>query len=201
MRSTFTFLSETAQSGPYSLIYNDSGRLNGRTDSREASLIYIPANRDEINLVDRVFDPEEGLVTADEQWAALDRFLSTNPQTKDRRGDYAVRNGAFGPWSTVVDFRFVQDIGLGKSKNRLQLTFDAFNITNLINEDWGRREFIGSSQQILNFVSFVPGTNEPTFSFDPSRIDEDGELRKGFDDRGIQSSRFQGQVGIRYIFE
>ena len=195
LATTLTLVSETAQSRPYSLIYNDSGRLNGRTDSRERSLVYLPSNASELNFVD------DGDVSAAAQQAAFQTFLDNLDYDTDGEG-YAERNGARGPWNTVLDLRFVQDIPLG-GKNRLQLTFDAVNVTNLINEDWGRRNFIPSQFELLDFAGFVEGTLEPTYRFDIDSIDEDGniDISDFFDDRGFQSSRFQGQVGIRYIFE
>lgn len=195
LATTLTLVSETAQSRPYSLIYNDSGRLNGRTDSRERSLVFLPANANQLNFVDA------GDVSAAEQQQAFQRFLDNINYDTDGEG-YAERNGARGPWNTIIDLRFVQDIPLA-GKNRLQLTFDAVNVTNLLNEDWGRRSFIPSQFELLDFRGFIDGTLEPTYSFDVESIDADGniDISDFFDDRGFQSSRFQGQVGIRYIFE
>lgn len=192
--TTLTLVSETAQSRPFSFIYNDSGRLNGRTDSRERSLIYIPANTGEMNFVDN------GDVTAAEQTAAFEAFIEGNDYLSSRRGQYAERNAIRGPWSTVIDLKLVQDIPLA-GKNRLQLTLDAFNFTNLLSEKWGRRTFIPSQNQFVNFAGFEDGTLIPTYTFNTSLLNEDGEIDPILDDAGIQSSRFQGQVGIRYIFE
>ncbi len=194
LATTLTVVSETAQSRPFSLIYNDSGRLNGRTDSRERSLIYIPANTGEMNFVDN------GDVTAAEQTAAFEAFIEGNDYLSSRRGQYAERNAIRGPWSTVIDLKLVQDIPLS-GKNRLQLTLDAFNFTNLISEKWGRRTFIPSQNQFVNFAGFEDGTLIPTYTFNTSLLNEDNEIDPILDDSGIQSSRFQGQVGIRYIFE
>jgi hypothetical protein len=86
-------------------------------------------------------------------------------------------------------------------KNRLQLTFDALNFTNLLSEKWGRRQFLFSDYQVVNFEGFEDGSLTPTYSFNPALLNEDNELEPFLDDTGLQSSRFQGQVGIRYIFE
>lgn len=196
--TTLTVVSETAQGRAYSLIYNDNGNLNGRTDSRERSLIYIPANESEMNFVEATFSGTT--YTPAQQAAAFEAFLSTNDYTSSRRGQYAERNGDRGPWSTVVDIKLVQDIPLA-GKNRLQLTLDAFNFTNLLSEKWGRRRFISSQNQIVNFAGFEDGTLRPTYTFNPSILNEDNEIDPFVDDSGIQSSRFQGQIGIRYIFE
>lgn len=194
LATTITLVSETAQSRPFSFIYNDSGRLNGRTDSRERSLIYIPANTGEMNFVDN------GDVTAAEQTAAFEAFIEGNDYLSSRRGQYAERNAIRGPWSTVIDLKLVQDIPLA-GKNRLQLTLDAFNFTNLLSEKWGRRVFIPSQNQFINFAGFEDGTLIPTYTFNTGLLNEDNEIDPIVDDAGIQSSRFQGQIGIRYIFE
>ena len=192
--STFTLFSETQQSAPYALVYGNGQNLTNE-DSRNRALIYIPASASDINLV------ETNGVSPAAQYEALDRFLSTNNYTKDNRGQYAERNGDFGPWSTVVDFKYLQDFPLGGSgKHKLQLSFDVFNLTNLINKDWGRRQFIFNQYEVIEFEGFEEGTSVPTFSFDPDLIDADGELVPFLDDSGIQSSRWQGQIGLRYIF-
>jgi len=200
LATTLTVVSETAQSRPYSLIYNDSGRLNGRTDSRERSLIYVPANTGEMNFVD--ITDRDGNVTssAAEQTAAFEAFIEGDDYLSSRRGQYAERNAIRGPWSTVIDLKLIQDIPLA-GKNRLQLTLDAFNFTNLISEKWGRRVFIPSQNQFVNFAGFEDGTLIPTYTFNTSLLNQDNEIDPIVDDAGIQSSRFQGQVGIRYIFK
>jgi outer membrane receptor for ferrienterochelin and colicin len=198
--STFTVFSETRQGSPYSLIYGDGDDIQNE-DSSNRALIYIPATASDINLVDA-----NGL-TAAEQWSKLDDYLSQNDYTAENRGAYAERNQNFGPWSTVVDFRYLQDLPLGDgTKHKLQLSFDVFNLTNLINKDWGRRQFIGGQSQLIEFEGFEDdamgnSTNIPTFSFDPDILGDDGDINPFLDDNGIQSSRWQGQVGIRYIFK
>ncbi|MEM8583734.1 MAG: carboxypeptidase regulatory-like domain-containing protein [Bacteroidota bacterium] len=204
--TTLTLVSETAQSAPYSLIINDPGVENaqgddeffqGRTDSRERSLAFLPQSAKDLVFVD------DGDVSAARQQAAFQQFLDTYYDGNvPIGGRYAERNERFGPWATVVDLRFVQDIPIA-GRNRLQITFDANNITNLINPNWGRRRFVFSQFEILDFAGFEEGTLVPTFNFDLDNIDEEGNINTDnlFDDAGIQSSRFQGQIGIRYIFE
>ena len=194
--TTLTLFSETAQNAPYSFIYDDGGNLTGRVDSRERSLVFFPENARDLVFVD------DGDIPASVQQANFQRFLESNEYANDRRGQYAERNGQFGPWNTVVDLKFIQDIPIA-GRNRLQLTLDAFNFTNLLNEDWGRRNFIPSQYELLSFEGFQDGTLVPTYTFDGTDLNLDGDIDTEdlFDDSGIQSSRFQGQVGIRYIFE
>ncbi len=195
--TTFSIFHESQSGRPYSFIYNDGGNFNNE-DSRERSLIYVPASRDEIILVD------DGDLTADAQWDALDQFLSTDDYLSTVRGDYAERNQSRGPFSHVLDLKIIQDIGtnIGGKDHKLQLTLDIFNFTNLINKNWGRRYFVGSfgNAELLDFEGFEADGTTPTFSFNPSRIDEDGNFSRVIDDNGIQSARWQMQLGVRYLF-
>jgi outer membrane receptor for ferrienterochelin and colicin len=194
--TTVTLTSETAQSAPYSLLVGNPN-FNGRTDSRERNLAFLPERASDLTFVD------DGGVSAGVQEAAFQRFLDAyNDGEVTPGGRYAERNERLGPWSTIVDLKVAQDIPIS-GRNRLQITFEALNFTNLINKDWGRRFFIPGNFEILQFEGFEDGTLLPTYSFDVDQIDEQGDIdfTNFFDDRGLFSSRFQGQVGIRYIFE
>ncbi len=195
--TTISLFHESRAGNPYSYIYNDGGRFNNE-DSRERSLIYVPASADEIILVDN-----DG-VSPEAQWTALDNFISNDSYLSSRRGQYAERNESRGPSSHVMDLKLIQDLGVnvGGKGHKLQFTLDVYNFTNLINKDWGRRSFVGSfgSVELLDFEGFQNDT-EPTFSFNLNRLNDDGELFRGIDDNGIQSSRWQMQFGLRYIFD
>jgi len=73
-----------------------------------------------------------------------------------------------------------------------------------LNEDWGVRNFIRSQVQPLQTVSTSDST--PVFSFVDSVLtyDADGNPTglnvEEVDDFGLQSSRWQAQIGLRYIF-
>ena len=194
--TTLTLTSETAQSAPFSLLVGNPA-FNGRTDSRERNLAFLPELASDFVFVD------DGDVSAGVQEAQFQRFLDAyNGGERPTGGRYAERNERFGPWSTIVDLKIAQDIPLA-GNHRLQLTFEALNFTNLINEDWGRRYFIPSNFEVLQFEGFQDNSLVPTYTFDIDQIDEEGNIDfdNFFDDRGLFSSRFQGQVGIRYIFE
>ncbi len=196
--TTVTIFHESAQGNPYSYIYNDNGNLTSE-DSRERSLIYIPQTSSDIILVD------DGELTAAQQWEALDAFITNDPYLSQNRGDYAERNQNRGRWSHVMDLKFIQDVGIktANKTHKLQLSLDIFNFSNLINPNWGRRYFVGSfgNFELLNFEGFEEGTNNPTFTYDPSNATEDNRPFAVIDDGGIQSSRWQMQLGVRYIFQ
>ena len=197
-KTTVSLFHESAQTRPFSYIYNDGGRLQNE-DSRERALIYIPQTSSDIVLID------SDDMTAAEQWAALDAFISQDEYLSENRGGYAEKNGNFGIWNHVLDLRLLQDLTFdaGGKEHTVQFTLDIFNFTNLINEDWGRRTFTGSfnNLELLDFEGFQDGTNIPEFTLNTARIDEDGSVRETFDDNGLFSSRYQIQLGLRYIFQ
>ena len=80
-------------------------------------------------------------------------------------------------------------------KHLLQLSFDVFNLGNLINNKWGRRYFVSNgSFEAIDFVGFEGESNKPLFSFTDRGEPWD------ISDSGVQSSRWSAQLGIRYTF-
>ena len=192
--TTISFFYNGQSGSPFSYTYDDG--LNGE-DSRERALIYVPASQSEIVFAD--------VATADAQWAALDAYIANDDYLSERRGQYAEKNMARTPFTSIIDFRLLQDFSIEMSngkKNTIQLSFDIFNFGNLLNNDWGRRYFIpdggGTSVELINFEGFQTETNIPTYSFDTDLTNKKDILGK--DDSGLISSRWQMQVGVRYIF-
>ena len=205
-RTQLGFFHESVQGTPYSFTYGSSeredagfSRFGGNLlfdDTRDNALMYIPADASEIRLFD-----DNGNGSTDDEWETLNALIEESDYLRERRGQYAERNGDRGPWSHVIDLRFLQDFTIdawGK-KHTLQFTADIFNFTNLLNKDWGQRRFASQNVQILNVVSqpsdLGPG-EAPVFLVNERGLENTDQL----DDRGIQSSRWQMQFGLRYIF-
>lgn len=190
----------TGQNGNrVSYIYNEGRDLLG-DDSRDNALIYVPANASEINLVD--FTRGDGtLVTAAEQYAALDRFIENDDYLSTRRGKYAEANASRASWNHSIDLKFLQDFSIytganKENKNTLQVSLDIFNFANLLNKDWGQRTFVPNFGEV-GLITTERGGPNPEFTFDPNFTNDDIEV---IDDGGTRSSRWQMQVGLRYIF-
>ena len=191
--ATSVSLFYNGQSGDrYSYIYGDYGDLNGNGES-DNNLIYVPANQSEILFADAV--------TATEQWNELDAFIKNDYYQSGRRGQYAERNGARLPFNHILDLKIAQDIfiDIGPNRQTLQLTLDIFNLGNLINSKWGRRYYMTNDYyRLLDFEGFVDAANgdyTPTFELNT----RDGDIWN-IDDSGYRSSRWQAQIGVRYIF-
>ncbi|MFH4966727.1 carboxypeptidase regulatory-like domain-containing protein [Gaetbulibacter sp. M240] len=194
IKTTVALFYNGSQGQPFSYTYRE-GRDILNDDSRDNALMYVPATASEIVLQDR----SGSAVGTDDEWALLDSYISNDEYLRTRRGKYAERNASRGPWSHIVDFKLLQDISFPamKKKNTLQLSIDIFNFTNLLNKDWGRQTFAFSNTQILQTVDAGGPGGTPVFSLRENVLENGPVL---FDDSGIQSSRWQAQVGLRYTF-
>jgi hypothetical protein len=146
VKTTFGVFYDGSQSQPYSFTYRE-GRDLLNDDSRDNALMYIPASQDEI-----VFsgDPAEQAA----KWQQLDTFINSVDYLRENRGSYAERNGSRGPWSNIIDLKFLQDFSFdvcGK-KNTIQISADIFNFTNLVNKDWGQKKFVRQNVSPLTTV-------------------------------------------------
>ncbi len=192
VKTTFGLFYEGSQGAPYSFTYNE-GRDLLNDDSRDNALIYIPANASEIS-----FSGDAAEQAA--QWQRLDTFISSVDYLNENRGKYAERNSVQGPWSHIVDLKVLQDFSLnvGSKKHTFQISADIFNFTNLMNKDWGIKRFTRSNVSPLTTVSTG---STPTFSVNNAIVNPDGSPNiDQLDDFGLQSSRWQAQLGLRYIF-
>jgi len=176
---------------------------DGGFDNNE--LIYVPDNQSELNLVETTtggvtYSPEQ-------QWAILNDFINDDQHLSNRRGDYSERNGGREPWEFTMDLRFLQDfyIELANGKqNILQFSVDIFNFTNLLNQDWGRRRFAGSfgAYSLLFLDNNVAGDNAtPEYTVNSQILEGEKPWENNVNDSGFRSSRWQMQLGLRYIFQ
>jgi hypothetical protein len=166
--------------------------------SRNRSLVWIPADQSEINLVP--YTSGGATVSAAQQWENLNAFIEDDPYLSEHRGEYAEKNGAWAPFTGQFDLAIRQDIGadMGGNLHKLQISLDIFNIANLINPDWG---VVYDVPGEFNYYYFYPfegyeadGTT-PQFSY---RGDE--SWKESFDIAG-SASRWRMRLGVRYIFD
>jgi hypothetical protein len=181
--TTISLIFEYVKGGRYSYTY--AGDINNDGVFFGNDLIYIPTDS-ELNQMQ--FDPSIGASEA-EQRSALNAFIEQDPYLSKNRGDYAERNGAMLPWYNTWDLRVLQDFNVGKSK--FQLSLDILNIGNLINNNWSVRQI-----QVINQPIGITGVDEsgvPTYTFSP-------ELTNSYSNSFELASRWQMQLGLRYIF-
>ncbi|MFD2248273.1 TonB-dependent receptor [Pontibacter ruber] len=189
--TTLSLFYEGQSGQPFTYLY--SGDLNGDGNFGN-DLLYIPRSREDINLVP-LTDRASGVTySPEEQWEALDNFINGDDYLDENRGDYAERNGARMPWTHQFDVRLMQEFifEAGENKHTFQLTFDIFNVGNLFNRDWGRQYFVNNNaREIITLTGFDQATGQPRFTFNPNS--------RSYDISQF-SSRWQGQLGLRYLF-
>jgi hypothetical protein len=128
-------------------------------------------------------------ITNQIQAKAFTEFVDGDEYLSTRKGNFTERNGGRTPWSTTLDAKLTHNIKLGK--NVLQLTADIFNLTNLLNNEWGQTYFISNSFNSTSSVGLAKGTGE-IFTFTkptqkPYSVDQIG-------------SKWQVQLGARFSF-
>ncbi|QNE38396.1 TonB-dependent receptor [Hymenobacter sp. NBH84] len=209
--TTLSLFYEAAPQTRFSYVY--SGDMNGDNQTSN-DLMYIPRTQSEINLQNINYfagTPQAFTYTAAQQWADLDAYISQDDYLSKHRGDYAKRNGAIRPWQNRLDARLLQDVftNIGENRNTLQLSIDIFNIGNLINSDWGVYQTYNKNNP-MTFNSYN-AQGQPVFTFPyqiaPTRNATTGVVTPGTvltktfrNDTGGIGSRWQAQVGLRYIF-
>jgi hypothetical protein len=199
--------------------YTYSGDLNG--DGASNDLIYIPRTQNEILLTTSSATDTRSV---NEIWNQLDNFISHDKYLSKHRGEYAARNGAMTPFTSLLNIRLLQDFYIemknGK-RNTLQFSFEAINFMNLLNSDWGVVRSPARSA-LLNFVGFenpavtvantqtnpllpnnsyttTAASGRPIFQFN-TQANGVTPLTNSWVNNNGTSSRYQFQIGVRYIF-
>jgi len=192
----------SGQSGnPYTVVYNSGGAPFG--NAANANLPYIPKDQSDIRLADN------GSYTAAQQWNDLNALISGDKYLNSSRGQYAERNGLRTPWNQDLDLKLMHEFKLSKTNKSqsIQISFDIFNVLNLLNNDWGHITFVTNvNNYTANLLTFVKDANGvapgkpssgylPTFNFNrPTGLDGHYYTVDPI------NSRWQGQLGIKYNF-
>lgn len=177
---------------PFSYIYDDYRGSFTNEAYKGPQLIYIPKEQSDIIFVGTAAEQQA-------QWEALDAYIKQDKYLSANRGSYAERNASRLPWTNVFDLKLAQDVFIHYKdyKHTLQITFDVFNVGNLLNKDWGRKFYVSNyNVPLIKFEGFQADKTTPEFSFKRPADDEPWYLN----DSGLYSSRWQAMIGIRYKF-
>ncbi len=180
--TTISTFFEYAKGGRFNYTY--AGNINNDSSFQNNDLLYVPTSSE----VQQMQFSGAGQAEAFENYIQQDDYLS------DNRGEYMERYGALAPWRSRWDVKLLQDyrfkVANGKT-NTIQFSIDVLNFGNLINSNWGVIQQPNNQNPLQ--VSVDPVTNIPTYTFNP-------ELTKTFGSLSGLESRWQAQVGLRYIF-
>ena len=200
LATTITFTYNGQQGNPFSYVYTASiiGD-DGRNTTND--LIYIPTQADLAQMTFTTNTVNGVPYTVAQQKQLLEDYIQGNKYLRKRRGQFAERNGDRLPWSHIVDMSIRQDfnIKMGKKTYQLQLTYDVYNLTNMLNRNWGQTYFLSNDQYaLIRFTGFTSATNlTPQYQFSPQTGKPWGISTSNIP--GI-SARYIGQVGVRLSF-
>ena len=198
--STTISLVYNGQSGsPVSYVMT-RGMIRDFDNNEFNDLIYIPTTN-ELNTITFLPNTVGGITyTEAEQRALYDAFIESDKYLRKHRGEYSDRNGGRLPFSHVIDLKVKQDfnVKVGSKTYQLQLSYDVFNFTSMLNRDWGRQYFASFDQlSVIRFEGFVSATDlTPRYRFTPPANDRFYDISDGV----FNSSRWTSQLGLRLTF-
>ncbi len=195
--TNFSFIYVGESGRPFSFIYN--GDVNG--DGQNSNdLIFVPRDASQIR-----FEPfraagtnsptDRGqLITPEQSFQNLQQFINRFDCLREAQGEVIERNACRESWQNRVDLRVSQVVPALRGQS-LQVTVDALNFLNLLNNDWGRNEFVSfGTDQLLSVANSTPDA-EGRVLFRPV-----GEPDRNIFSVGDLSSRYQIQLGVKYTF-
>lgn len=212
--STTVSLVYTGQSGlPFSYVYGQGSSTNPgpvRDDpSGGNDLFYVPTADDiQTYLANAqiVSNTVAGVTYTPEQQAeALENFIQSNDYLNKRRGQFTERNGDRLPFTNILDLRIAQDFNLkvaGKTY-QLQVTYDVFNFTNMLNRKWGRTYFLNNDNfAVMTFAGYVNAQSNltPTYRFNPTLAQPQSVSNVSTSSAPSFSPRWTSQLGVRINF-
>ncbi|MGI4738801.1 MAG: TonB-dependent receptor [Janthinobacterium lividum] len=195
LATTISLFYEGLSGQPITYIYGQSTDLN-RDGNTGNDLLYVPTDVRDVNQI-RLVAPTGDTRTVAQIQDQLDNYINNDPYLASHRGQVVERYGARLPWTHEVDLRVAQDIAFmgGGKRNALQITFDIFNVGNLLNNNWGRQYVVLNNAVELLKVESTNVNAQPTFSL-PTAY---GNAGRAYDFAAF-ASRWQGQLGVRYSF-
>jgi hypothetical protein len=167
---------------PFGWIYNGNANGDTRFDN---DLVYVPASASEVIIAD----------DSPGTYGDLDDFISSRSSLSDFRGEVVPRGTEREPWTNLLDLRINQEIRTFGGQT-LEFTASMFNVLNFINEEWGKREFVGFNNfRAWTLQEYDDATGKPIISFDPEDVTDENLFRTS-----DVSSRWRLQLGARYSF-
>lgn len=205
------------QGGRFSYIYGAAGgtapsgfsnNADINYDGNSSDLMYIPKDPSQITFIPLTVGSGATAVTytAQQQSDAFFAFIEQDSYLRRHKGQVAERNGVLFPFYHRVDLKFLQDIftNIGSRRATLQFSVDCQNFLNLLNKDWGLRDFFVVNNPLratknattgevrYQLATYTPN-NAPTGS-NPILVD------KTFIRSTSTTSTWSLQLGLRLIF-
>ncbi len=189
--TTFGLFYEGKSGKPYSWTFNNDMNGDGTTSN---DLMYIPKAPGSGEVI-FAGDSATNHANEDKFWATVDQYRSL----RNAKGGVVKRNDSFAPWTHSFDVRVKQEIPGLWTGHKASLTFDIFNVGNLLNKKWGHINEVGfassggHARSFVDFAGIDPATGK--YVYRVRNAVEDYEVRqiKG-------ESQWAIQATLRYEF-
>lgn len=179
---------------PFSYVYNgDANNDQQVIYPTNNDLLFVPENRNQVSM-------------SDADWAAFDRYITSDALLSQYRGKIVPRNEAREPWLNQLDLQLAQEIPTFKGQ-KIQLTLTINNVLNLLNPSWGWQYFVplppgdfsGQTRYALVDFNGYETDGRPKLAFRSPTADAQTGVLNIFQ-RDFILSRWQMQIGLRYSF-
>ncbi|MEN8143335.1 MAG: TonB-dependent receptor [Gemmatimonadota bacterium] len=127
--------------------------------------------------------------------AQLNEHMANHSCLREAEGRIIGRNTCENDFFTQVDMRLRKGFNI-KGNQKFEIIVDAFNVLNLINDDWSRQIGVGSfsdETELLSVEGFDSATNTFVYSVNPS-FGEESDLNRFRTNQGTL------QLGVKYVF-
>lgn len=199
LATTITMVYNGQSGSPYSFVYSASP-VGDRSRTETNDLIYIPTAT-ELQAQTFVTPTTGPAFTPQLQKDFLEQYIQNDKYLSKHRGEFSERNGARLPFTQILDLKLAQDFNLkvGARTYQLQVTYDIYNFTNLLNRKWGETYFLGNdAYRLIQFAGFVSATDlTPQYRFTPQTstpFSLSSSTAPGI------SARWISQLGVRVNF-
>jgi hypothetical protein len=204
--TTVGLFMQGATGGVASYVFSADANGDGATAN---DLIYVPKSTSEMNFAQYCVNASGTVLTncatatktftAADQAAAWDAYISQDPYLKNRRGQYAQRNGLFLPVNFRTDLGVTQELfrNVAGQKNTVSLRLDILNVDNMINKKWGSGWRVTSNSPLIPLGADANGA----LSYRLRNLGTD-LLNKTFQHTaGVNTGdTWRMQLGLRYTF-
>ena len=200
MATTVT-LTYNGQSGsPFSYVYRNSP-VNDNTNTSGNDMMYVPTQTDLTTMVFLANTVNGVTYTPDQQRSLLNQYIQNDKYLKERRGQFAERNGARLPFTHILNLSLEQKfrVKFGGRRMEFAIRYDVFNFTNMLNKNWGRTWFLNFDQfALVQFVGYKSATDlTPQYRYTPVNGTPYG-VSTSTEPRN--SARWTSQLGFRVNF-
>jgi len=169
-----------ASGTPFTYVIDGDANADGTVVSGlpRNDAVYVPRNASDITLQ----NPAD--------YGKLDDFINSEGCLRLNRGRLLPRNSCRNRWTNLLNARMTKTVSLGGQS--LEMGADVFNVLNLISRRWGQHRFttLDPSVPLLKLAGYDTVNQRGVYVLELPPRDQ------VFD----PASRWQAQLGVRYVF-